>query len=57
MDVAIVTFYFPQVYDHALGVVKARISKPAPDFTAPAVVNGKFEDITLSSFKGRLGKQ
>ena len=47
------TRLFLQGYDHALGVVKARISKPAPDFTAAAVVNGKFEDITLSSFKGR----
>jgi len=45
--------YGPKVYDHALGVVKARISKPAPDFTAAAVVKGKFEDITLSSFKGK----
>ena len=41
-----------QAYDHALGVVKARISKPAPDFTAAAVVKGKFEDLTLSSYKG-----
>eukprot|EP00116_Pleurobrachia_bachei_P015616 sb/3475878/ len=45
--------YGPKGYDHALGMVKARISKPAPDFTAAAVVKGKFEDITLSSFKGK----
>ncbi|XP_063691803.1 peroxiredoxin-like [Bolinopsis microptera] len=45
--------YGPKGYDHALGVVKARIMKPAPDFTAPAVVKGKFEDITLSSYKGK----
>ena len=30
-----------------------RISKPAPDFQAPAVVNGKFEDIKLSDYKGK----
>jgi len=45
--------YGPKAYDHALGVVKARISKPAPDFTAAAVVKGKFEDITLSTYKGK----
>jgi len=45
--------YGPKAYDHALGVVKARISKPAPDFTAAAVVKGKFEDVTLSSYKGK----
>lgn len=45
--------YGPKVYEHALGVTKARISKPAPDFTAPAVFKGQFEDITLSSFKGK----
>lgn len=45
--------YGPRVYDHNLGVTKARISKPAPDFQAPAVVNGKFEDIKLSDYKGK----
>jgi len=45
--------YGPKGYEHALGVVKARISKPAPDFSAPAVVGGKFEDIRLSDYKGK----
>ncbi|EQC27364.1 peroxiredoxin [Saprolegnia diclina VS20] len=31
----------------------AIIRKPAPAFTAPAVVNGEFEDISLSDFKGK----
>lgn len=29
------------------------VNKPAPDFTAPAVVNKEFQDITLSSFRGK----
>lgn len=29
------------------------VNKPAPDFTAPAVVNLEFQDITLSSFRGK----
>jgi len=45
--------YGPKGYDHALGITKARISKPAPDFNAPAVLNGKFVDIKLSDYKGR----
>ncbi|RHZ15476.1 hypothetical protein DYB37_011391 [Aphanomyces astaci] len=31
----------------------ATIRKPAPAFTAPAVVNGEFEDISLSDFLGK----
>ena len=30
----------------------AQIGKPAPAFTATAVVNGEFQDISLSSYKG-----
>uniref|UniRef100_H2YIX9 thioredoxin-dependent peroxiredoxin n=1 Tax=Ciona savignyi TaxID=51511 RepID=H2YIX9_CIOSA len=33
---------------------KARIQSVAPDFTATAVVNGDFKDITLSELKGVL---
>ncbi|MCX6130819.1 MAG: peroxiredoxin [Proteobacteria bacterium] len=29
------------------------VNKPAPDFTATAVVNKEFQDITLSSFRGK----
>ncbi len=31
----------------------ARVCQPAPDFTAMGVVNGKFEQVTLSSFRGK----
>lgn len=31
----------------------ARIGKPAPEFTASAVVNHSFEDISLSQYKGK----
>ncbi len=30
-----------------------QVGQPAPDFTTKAVVNGQFEDITLSSFRGK----
>lgn len=29
------------------------VNKQAPDFTAKAVINGEFQDITLSSFRGK----
>jgi peroxiredoxin (alkyl hydroperoxide reductase subunit C) len=29
------------------------VNKQAPDFTAQAVINGEFQDITLSQFKGK----
>ncbi|RZA16067.1 MAG: redoxin domain-containing protein, partial [Proteobacteria bacterium] len=29
------------------------VNKQAPDFTAAAVINGEFQDITLSQFKGK----
>jgi len=45
--------YGPKAYDHTLGLIKARISKPAPGFTASAVVKGKFEDIKLSDYIGK----
>lgn len=31
----------------------ARVTQPAPDFTATAVVNGDFKEISLSDFQGR----
>ncbi|KAJ3359654.1 thioredoxin peroxidase Tpx1 [Allomyces javanicus] len=31
----------------------AQIQKPAPEFTARAVVNGEFKDVSLSSFRGK----
>ena len=37
----------------ALGDLKAFIGKQAPDFTAQAVVNGQFEKISLSDYKGK----
>ena len=46
--------FIVQAYDHALGVVKARISKPAPGFTAAAVVKGKFDDVKLSDYIGKF---
>lgn len=30
-----------------------KVGKPAPDFTAPAFMNGKFSNVTLSEFKGQ----
>jgi alkyl hydroperoxide reductase subunit AhpC len=30
-----------------------QIGKPAPDFTVPAVVNKAFQDVSLSSYKGK----
>ena len=31
----------------------ATVRKPAPAFTAPAVINGEFEDVSLSDYKGK----
>ncbi|KAI8880135.1 natural killer enhancing factor B [Backusella circina FSU 941] len=31
----------------------AQIQQPAPDFTAPAVVDGEFQDISLSDYRGK----
>lgn len=39
--------------EHALHWSKAQISKPAPDFTGKAVVDGEFKDLSLSDFKGK----
>ncbi|KAJ3227415.1 dihydrolipoamide dehydrogenase precursor [Clydaea vesicula] len=33
--------------------VQARVTKPAPLFTAPAVVNKEFKDVSLSDYKGK----
>ena len=30
-----------------------RITKPAPDFNAQAVVNGEFKKVALSDYKGK----
>lgn len=30
-----------------------KVGKPAPDFTAPAFVDGKFANISLSDYKGQ----
>jgi alkyl hydroperoxide reductase subunit AhpC len=33
--------------------MKVQVGQPAPDFTAQAVVNGQFEQISLSSYRGK----
>ncbi|HPM24691.1 MAG TPA: peroxiredoxin [Phycisphaerae bacterium] len=33
--------------------MKVQVGQPAPDFTAQAVVNGQFEPISLSSYRGK----
>lgn len=30
-----------------------KVGKPAPDFTAPAFMDGKFANVSLSEFKGQ----
>ncbi len=30
-----------------------KVGKPAPDFTAPAFIDGKFANVSLSEFKGQ----
>lgn len=30
-----------------------KVGKPAPDFTAPAYIGGKFANVTLSEYKGQ----
>ncbi len=30
-----------------------KVGKPAPDFTAPAFIGGKFANVTLSEYKGQ----
>lgn len=39
--------------EHALHASKAQISRPAPDWSGKAVVNGEFKDIKLSDYKGK----
>ena len=34
-------------------VLQAQVQKPAPDFTAQAVVNGQFKEVSLSDYKGK----
>ena len=38
---------------HNIQVTKAMISKPAPDFSGTAVVNGEFTEIKLSDYRGK----
>ena len=38
---------------HNIQVTKAMISKPAPDFSGTAVLNGDFTEIKLSDYKGK----
>jgi hypothetical protein len=37
----------------AAPVIRARVGKPAPDFEANALVDGKFKNIKLSDYKGK----
>lgn len=39
--------------EHALHWSKAQISKPAPDWSAKAVVDGEFMDVKLSDYRGK----
>merc|ERR1711881_111961 len=46
--------FWPVDGEHKLDVVKARIGKPAPDFTATTVMpDGSFNDLSLSDYKGK----
>eukprot|EP00047_Mylnosiga_fluctuans_P004837 m.236844 g.236844 ORF g.236844 m.236844 type:complete len:232 (-) comp13043_c0_seq1:31-726(-) len=40
-------------YRHKHDTSQARIQAPAPDFSAPAVVNGNIQEVKLSNFKGK----
>lgn len=48
---------YPQEYTkasgHSLHWSKAQLSKPAPNFTATAVVNGEFKELKLLDFRGK----
>jgi hypothetical protein len=37
----------------AAPVIQARVGKPAPDFEANALVDGKFKNVKLSDYKGK----
>lgn len=39
--------------EHALHWSKAQISKPAPDWSGKAVVDGEFKDVKLSDYRGK----
>ncbi|GIY56504.1 thioredoxin-dependent peroxide reductase, mitochondrial [Caerostris extrusa] len=49
------SFCFSQLRSFSAGVpaLAAEVSKPAPDFKATAVVNGRFKDISLPDYKGK----
>ena len=38
---------------HNIQVTKAMISKPAPDFSGTAVINGEFTELKLSDYRGK----
>ena len=38
---------------HNIQVTKAMISKPAPDFSGTAVINGEFPEISLQDYRGK----
>nr|ABY76309.1 thioredoxin peroxidase [Ixodes ricinus] len=44
---------FTKASGHNIHWSKAQISKPAPDFTGTAVVDGEFKEFKLSDFKGK----
>jgi hypothetical protein len=37
----------------AVPAIQARVGKPAPDFEANALVDGKFKNVNLSDYKGK----
>ena len=49
--VAAATNEIPVVKEASKPMVK--VGKPAPDFTAPAFLGGKFMNVSLSEFKGK----
>lgn len=44
---------YSQRVEHSLQYTKAVISKPAPEFSGTAVVNGEFKPVSLSDYKGK----
>jgi len=45
--------YYSQLRGISMSCGKAVIGKPAPDFKATAVVDGKFKEVKLSDYKGK----
>ncbi|KAK2162023.1 hypothetical protein LSH36_106g04010, partial [Paralvinella palmiformis] len=46
-------FYLPQVTNNTDIMSQVKITKPAPEFSGTAVVNGDFKNISLSDYKGK----